>query len=373
MDERLVNSDCRFYVGDRPCKPHKEHGVICSDCSFYDPILNRILIVKLGAAGDVLRTTALLPAIREQYSNAHITWICGSGSFALVEHNPLIDRPLMMVEESLLLIKQERFDIVFNFDLDPSATALASVVDATERFGYGRKANGAVYAFTPAAEEWLQMSLWDDFKKQNTRTYQSHMYQVAHLPDSDHPVMTPLLPAYQVVADQFAQENELHLSKKVIGLNVGAGHRWQHKKWTVEGFASLAKRLYEEEHCTILILYGPEDALRAREVMDALVVPYIDGQARANVLEFFAILNLCDVVVTGDTLALHAALGLGKKVICLVGPTSASELEMYDHGIILQGDIDCLGCYLTRCDKDPYCMKLLESNNVFDAVKDYLV
>jgi len=372
MKSRLVHTDCRLYRGDRPCQPHKDEGVICDGCNYYDPIKHRILIIKLGAAGDVLRTTALLPSIREHYPQAHLTWVCGAGSYSLVEHNPLLDRVFVLNAESMILLEQEYFDTVMNFDLDDLATALASHVNAEKRFGYGRSKNGAVYSFTPEGNDYLQMSLWDDFKKANTQTYQTHMHRLAHLPDECHPIMTPLLPEPQQKADAFRKQSSLSGNKPVIGLNVGAGHRWQHKKWTAEGFVELSEKLYKAHEAEILILYGPDDAEQARRVISAMTVPFVDGQARGDVLEFFAVLNLCDIIVTGDTLALHAALGLGKKVICLVGPTSATELDMYGQGEILQGEIDCLGCYLTRCDKDPWCMKLLKAETVFEAVTRYI-
>ena len=48
--------DCRHFKGDKPCVPHKEHGVICNDCNHYDKIGKRILLINLEYSGDVLRT-----------------------------------------------------------------------------------------------------------------------------------------------------------------------------------------------------------------------------------------------------------------------------------------------------------------------------
>src|SRR5207249_851233 len=62
--------DCRFFRGDIPCSPHKEHGVHCVDadgnsCPYYDPTTKRFLVTKLGAIGDVIRTTPLLHKLKE--------------------------------------------------------------------------------------------------------------------------------------------------------------------------------------------------------------------------------------------------------------------------------------------------------------------
>ena len=59
-----VKRDCRFFRGDVPCKPHKQHGVHCSECKYYEKIDKNILIIKLGAIGDVIRTTPLLRRLK---------------------------------------------------------------------------------------------------------------------------------------------------------------------------------------------------------------------------------------------------------------------------------------------------------------------
>ncbi len=369
MTLRLVHGDCRHYVGDRPCLPHKEDGVVCEGCRRYDPIATRILIIKLGAAGDVLRTTSILGSVQDMFPRVHITWVCGRRSFSLIRHNPLIDRPLPLTEETLILLDCEKFDLCVNFDLAPEATALAMRIRADQHKGFGRNEDGTVFAYNPESETWLEMSLWDDRKKANPLTYQEHMRRILGAPSANHPILVPILPHMAEKAEAFATKHRLRERSPIIGLNVGAGDRWQHKKWTIDGFVELSERIHRELNGNIVILYGPADYRRGQEVMAAMRAPYVDAGLRASMLEFFAVLDLCDLIVTGDTFGLHAALGLGKKVICLVGPTSAQELDMYGLGVILQGEIDCLGCYLTRCDKEPYCMKLLRTDAVFQEVK----
>ena len=56
----MVAYGCRYFLGDRPCKWHKKEGVSCV-CRYFTPVQENILIIKLDAVGDVLRTTCLLP------------------------------------------------------------------------------------------------------------------------------------------------------------------------------------------------------------------------------------------------------------------------------------------------------------------------
>ena len=61
----------------------------------------------------------------------------------------------------------------------------------------------------------------------------------------------------------------------------------------------------------------------------------IDTGTENSVIEFAAIVNECDLVITCDTLTLHIATAMEKKIIVLVGPTSAAELYLYEKGIKL--------------------------------------
>ena len=70
-----VKTDCRYYKGYIPCKPHKKEGVHCDNCKYYDPIKQRFLIIKLAAIGDVIRTTPLLHKLKKEFPNAEINWL----------------------------------------------------------------------------------------------------------------------------------------------------------------------------------------------------------------------------------------------------------------------------------------------------------
>ena len=67
--------DCRHFTGSTPCDFHKLDGRCCDRCAEYERTTVRILIVKLAAAGDVLRTTCVLPALRAAWPGCQITWI----------------------------------------------------------------------------------------------------------------------------------------------------------------------------------------------------------------------------------------------------------------------------------------------------------
>ena len=74
-------------------------------------------------------------------------------------------------------------------------------------------------------------------------------------------------------------------------------------------------------------------------------------------------------MITGDTLAMHLSLALGRRTIVLFGPTSAAEIEMYGLGEKVVPHMECLSCYKPKCDFVPYCMDLITMDMVDAAVE----
>ena len=81
----IVKNDCRHFQGDVPCGPHKDEGVHCADCSYYDQIKMRILIIKLGAIGDVIRTPPLLHKLKAEHPDA---WVAEGKVVTAAERDP---------------------------------------------------------------------------------------------------------------------------------------------------------------------------------------------------------------------------------------------------------------------------------------------
>src|SRR5258708_6561398 len=114
-EAREIAFDCRFFLGDRPCVWHKATGVLCT-CDHYQKIEQRLLIIKLDAMGDVLRTTALLPVLTVAHPGVAITWITRRESRPLLERNPYITEVFEYGQDALLQLQTRTFDRVINLD-----------------------------------------------------------------------------------------------------------------------------------------------------------------------------------------------------------------------------------------------------------------
>src|SRR4029453_9529871 len=166
---REIAFDCKFFLGDRPCVWHKQTGVLCT-CDRYEKVEERLLVVKLDAMGDVLRSTALLPPLAEAHPRAAITWITRKESVPLLQRNPYVAEVLELGPEALVHLQTRSFDRVINLDASKISAALASAARSTRKDGFVLDERGYVRPTNDAARGWLESGLFDDLKRQGTAT-----------------------------------------------------------------------------------------------------------------------------------------------------------------------------------------------------------
>ncbi|MCX8057637.1 MAG: glycosyltransferase family 9 protein, partial [Ignavibacteria bacterium] len=325
------------------------------------------------AVGDVLRTTSILPGLKEKYPQGHITWLTRENAKEIFYNNNFVDRVLVFESiETQYFLSIEKFDLVLNLDSSPLSSAICSFVNGVEKLGFGLDEKGKVYPINPEAEEWFLMGAFDDLKKNNTRTYQAIILDIARIKTNNYPILLFLTDAEKTFAESFLRLHNIDSSKKIIGLNTGAGPRWKFKSWTLEGFESLIQMILEKTDYYVFLYGGPHEKDRNEYLAKIDSIRVIDTGTNNTLRKFFALLNLCDLLVTGDTLAMHAATALRKKIIALFGPTSANEIETYGLITKIQSDLDCLVCYKMDCDFDPNCMNSIKPETIFQKIQELI-
>jgi ADP-heptose:LPS heptosyltransferase len=205
----ILKSDCRHFPGDRPCRFNKESGQMCDGCPHYATAGTRVLIIKLAALGDVLRTTVILPGIKAEFPNSTITWLTAPGALDLLKGNPLIDELWSLDPEAALRLAVREFDVVLSPDADPHAATLATAVKAPEKRGMVLHPRGHVTPANPEAATWFEMGAFDQLKQANQRTYQELIYQTLKLSYARQEISLALTQAEHAWADEFlAQQSE---------------------------------------------------------------------------------------------------------------------------------------------------------------------
>lgn len=366
----MLKYDCRYFYGDRPCRYNKEQGITCDSCTYYQPILHKILIIKLDATGDVLRTTSILPPLKLKYPDSHITWCTRNNSTELFSNNHFVDEIITVEDDAWFRLSKEEFDVVINLDSSKISSSIASFANGKDKKGFFLDEKGCVIPASKSAEYWLEMSAFDNKKKENKKTYQQIIYDVIGLEGN---VSKPVF-----YVEEFLKTQKMdHLfslgfakDKLTIGLNVGVGSKWPNKGWLYSNWQMLINKLKYDEYN--LLLLGGKDEKQTMESLSGDNDFIINTGSDNNINQFAAIVDLCDLIVTADTFALHIATALGKKIIALFGPTSMSEVELYGNGIKLIAEEECKCFYQRRCSQKISCMEKISAEQVYTALNKLL-
>ncbi len=329
-----------------------------------------ILIIKLGAIGDVLRTTGILKGLHKKYGNPRIYWISKPESFQFLEKIHLIHK-VLTIEESNHILDLD-FEVVISLDDEEEACRLASQTKRKSLVGAYIGENGKR---TYTKSEWFDMSLLggpdrDELKKKNKKTFQQHMAEMLSIENTNMEPMLVLSDNESKFQKKFKEENQINDKEFLVGINTGAGGRWQYKKLGEEKTANLINSIYDNFGYKSILLGGPEESERNSRIISKITVPFINAGTNNNIMEFATIIDCCCLLISSDSLAIHIGTALKKQVIAFFGPTSMSEIDIFGRGKKITPAMNCLCCYKRTCDFNPACMQLINVDQILQTIKE---
>jgi heptosyltransferase-2 len=357
--------ECRHFSGYRPCRFRRP----CDGCPHYADRGTRILLVNLDAMGAVLRATSLLVALRRAFPRSHVTWLTRPNAAPLLEHNPYIDEVIVFGPETSLELEPRRFDVVLNADKGRVSAALALRVAAGERRGFGVDGDGSIVPLTPAAGYQYWTGLDDDLKfRRNRKTEQEMLAETFGLEYRRDPYVLALSEAERGFVEERRRAWGLE-GTVVVGLNTGCSAGFPNKKLPVDYQLSLLEALAARfPEAKVLLLGGREDAERNAELARRSRVPVLATPCGEGVRRGLQYVALTDVVVTGDSLGMHMAIALGKRVVAWFGLTCAHEIDFYDRGEAVLSKAECGPCWRSECGEEVKCNERVDQGEILDAV-----
>jgi len=354
----MFQDNCRHFRGDIPCRFHKDRGWDCEGCSAYDPIKEKILIIKLGRMGDVLRTTPLLRKLKETYPRAEIWWI--------TEYPELlpktVDVRLTFNLEGILQIQATKFDIVYSLDKYKPSCALVNQVKAKMKKGF--YLGGSKTAPFPGAEYKFSTGVDDNLSKINKKSYQEEMFEIC---------------GFQFAGEEYMMDRRVDISRdvfvypeikeKIIGLNSGCGPQWKIRLWKAENWVMLASLLREKGYIPLL-LGGEQEHELNKEISRKSGALYF---GHFPFYDFVELVDKCVLVVSAVTLAMHVAIGLKKKTVILNNVFNKEEHELYGRGKILEPEKPCKCFFQSKCtNSDYFCMDFLKPRRVLKEILEVI-
>jgi heptosyltransferase-2 len=251
----------------------------------------RILIIKLGATGDVVRTTPLLPRF-----SGLVGWVTAEKNLALLDG---IDREVRAVSwENRRDVANTRYDLVINLEDDRDTSEFLGELKFDQLFGAYLDGNGRL-SYTEDSRAWFDLSLISRFGREeadrlkllNRRTYQDLIFAGLGFRFEGEEYYLPPPASTGLTGD--------------VAISSTAGEVWPMKKWAFYG--ELAREL--EAH-----------GLRVNLL-----------QNRPTLLEHLADVQGHRCLVSGDSLPMHFALGSGVRCVSIFNCTS--PWEIFEYGL----------------------------------------
>jgi ADP-heptose:LPS heptosyltransferase len=289
-----------------------------------------VLILKLGATGDVVRTTPLLRKLE-----GRITWITATKNVPLLEG--LQDNLRSLSWEQRQSVANESYDLVINLEDTLEAGQYVQTLKSGRLFGASLDAGNRL-VYTDDSRGWFDLSLISRFGKQqadrlkleNRRTYQDLLFSGMGLTFEGEGYRLPE-PIWADLAGDVAIATE-------------AGPVWPMKNWD---YYDLLKQKLEDWGLVVNVL--PQ---------------------RATLLEHLADVQSHRCLVSGDSLPMHFALGTGVRCVTLFNCTS--PWEIHDYGIQQKIISPLLTEFFYQRDRDRRATAAIGLDEVLSAVMDQL-
>ncbi len=333
----------------------------------------RILVFELNWMGDILFSFPFIRAIRKKFPDAFITCAVVPRYADLLAHNPWVNfvhaftddnsiASLMEKLEFIGMIRKEKYDTCFLLKPSRTKTVIAALAGIPSRIGFaGKKA-------APLTREV-------DMPRGLHRVDQIlALAGAVGVSEADN--------TYEYFySEEDAERGDALLhdvrggSRRMVAMNPGGN--WQPKRWPVESFVELAKKILARfKEVEIMITGAAGDEKLAGEMVLKIGSERcytLAGKTGLNELAF--LFRKCDLVISADSGPLHLASAAGVTTIGLFGPTSHKVTGPRGKGknVVIYRDVGCeVPCYVEDCDKEFMCMRSIAVDEVFGAAEAVL-
>ncbi len=374
-----------------PCNlPLRRCPVVREDAS------HRILIMRVGAHGDILMGTPLLAALRRAYPNAHLTWIAEHTEMQAIDAHPFIDEVLgwdggywkrmlrrgfypLWLARALRFrreLRRRRYDIFVSFQPEEwpllmqavGAPVTVGIFDTFRR--YYRAARSSRYV----------------------RLYR-HAYAFPHLPDHriDQYLLTldalGLPPAASKrMTMGYTAEDDAAVTAFLEQSGIGARERlivlapmttWPTKCWPPDRYVALGDALARAHDCRIVLIGSAKEKDAVQSIASAMTCSPLMAAGALSFRQMAALLARASLVACGDTGPMHVAAAVGTPYVAIFGATGAHWYGPLDSvGRHLFHAVPCGPCDQKICPNtgDDYlrCLKGVTVDAVLEAATGLL-
>lgn len=337
--------------------------------------INKILVIRSGAMGDVLMTTPFIKSVRKNFPKSKISYLVGDWSASVLKNNPNIDE-ILTFEDKIIFkkeivnvikvikeIRKKRFDIVFILDKSYQWNLFAFFCDINSRVGFDRCGEG----FSNNINVWFDGTMYElDYNLQLLSTIRLKIFSrdMELFPSKKDAVISARL--------------SKKIKGKLIGISPGAakniGQEMAIKRWPKENYLELIKKLLAKNSNIKIVLFGGSD--------DKIIGDFIESNlknknlinliGKTNIQQSYLIMKKCKLFITHDSGPMHIAAASGTKMIALFGPTPPNRFAPKNAFVFYKGNPKKPGYNVYGRFIDEKLMEKISVDEVYTKVKEII-
>lgn len=343
----------------------------------------KILVLRLSAVGDVIRTLPAVKILKEIYPSSYIAWIVEEPSYSLLRSQPEVDEVILFPRRRwvkgirsftrmgatlgemwnfLVALRKHRFDVVLDFHGILKSGILSSLSGSPRRIGYDR----------PSTKEmnFLFSNIKVSLPKEKISRFQRNIMLLKGIGKAVKQIQYHLyIP--QEDEDYIASFFKKPFKRPLIAIHPGTSPKAIFKRWMPDRYAQLSDRLVRELDATILFTWGEGELDLVERIQKKMNECSILAPQTKSLTQLGEVYKHCDLYIGGDTGPMHIASLMGTPVVVLYGPTDPIENEPFGNHIKVRNGVGCNPCHHYSC-KELHCMRSISVEDVFRATQKIL-
>lgn len=338
--------------------------------------LHRVLIVRLGALGDIVHAIPVSAALRQAFPSAQIDWLVSAKHREILDLIPSLDRRVAINDRvgaggglsffgAIQELRRCRYDVALDLQGLMKSAFLARASGASRVVGFDRSnvREPLARVFYSAGSDALGAEDAQVFDPRDTRhVVELNLGLLQAIGVQASVPAFPIDPVESVVASKMRERS----GGQYALLNPGAA--WPNKRWPPRRFAEVAVALRERHDLVSVILWGPGERGLAEETVQsargaAILTP------ETSIADIVALARGARVMVSGDTGPTHIGAAVGVPIVGLYGPTRPERNGPWALDDITVSRAAICECHhLRRCKRQRMCLLDIDVSEVVQAV-----
>ncbi len=323
-----------------------------------------ILIVLLGAIGDVVRGLPLLQRLRHGYPRSRITWAVEPAASGMVRGHPALDEMLVFDRPGgvpafvhfLREVRARRLDLVLDLQRHLKSGIITRVSGAPVRLAFDRQ--------NSREGNWLFAS----HTVPPMPHFSSKLQQFLRFADWLELPEVPVSFGLQLAPPESERVEELLGALHGPFVAAFVGSSCESRLWFPPHTAAVADALAARGVATVLV-GGPGDVAFAQATAAAAASPVVNLAGRTTLRDLIGIFQRAQVAWGPDSGPMHIAAASGGRVVSLWGATSAARSAPWgSEARVIVGEASCSPCYLKRCPIGRLCMQRISVETVLAGI-----